>query len=123
MSKHRGLLGLLVLGLFAGSWVVAADKDTTKAKGTLPAKWSKLGLSDEQKEKIYTSQAKYRAQIDELRAQIRKLQKQELGELEAVLTDAQKARLREILVEKAPGGAPPKEDKKPEKKPSPDKQP
>jgi hypothetical protein len=73
-----------------------------------------LGLSEEQKQKVYTTRADYRAKIGALEQQIDKLKAQEQAELLKILTDAQKARLREILV----GKVPPEPEKKsdPEKK-------
>ncbi len=105
------MLAVAVALLVAGSpWVVGQDaprsKDskepTPKMRGQLPQNWGKLGLSDEQKQKIYAAQSKYRAKIDDLKKQIAELQDQEKKDMEAVLTDAQKTRLREIVSGKAP---------------------
>lgn len=102
MSRLR--LGILasVLGLVIGGFVFAQDKKDPKdpppkARGQLPPNWGKLGLTDEQKQKIYTAQAKYKEQIDKLQAQIANLKGDEKKELEAVLTADQKKRLVEIL--------------------------
>jgi Spy/CpxP family protein refolding chaperone len=78
-------------------------KDVAPKRGQLPQNWSKLGLSDEQKAKVYAIQAEYKAKIDEIKKQMEELQKQERRALEAVLTPAQKNRLRELLLEKVPG--------------------
>jgi len=54
----------------------------------------KLGpvrLTEDERTKIYTTQAEYRAKIDELRKEIRQLERKERAEMEKVLTDAQKA--------------------------------
>ena len=95
-------------------WVVGQDttkkasKDTTttttttKMRGQLPQNWGKLGLSDEQKQKVYAAQSKYRDKIDALKKQIAELTDKEKKEMEDVLTAAQKTRLREILSGKAP---------------------
>lgn len=120
MKRECAVLGVLALVLVAGSWLFADDpkKDAPgKARGTLPAGWNKLGLTDQQKQKIYSTRAEYRAKIDALESQIKDLKKKEMTEMQAVLTDAQKARLREIATEKVPGATPPKEEKKPESKP------
>lgn len=111
MTFARGLLGLAALILVMGGSLLGQDKkDTAKAKGTLPQNWSKIGLTDAQKQDIYKVQTEYRGKIEDLQAQIKKLQNDERAELQKVLTDAQKARLKEILLEKAPG-----EDKTPKK--------
>jgi Spy/CpxP family protein refolding chaperone len=67
-----------------------------KAKGTLPAGWRQLGLTDQQKDKIYKIEAEYRGKIDVLEQKIKELRKEQRDELVKVLTDAQKARLKEI---------------------------
>src|SRR5262249_30913098 len=36
------------------------DKKDTKVKGVLPANWGKLGLTDDQKQKVYKTQAEYK---------------------------------------------------------------
>jgi Spy/CpxP family protein refolding chaperone len=91
-----------------------------RGRGALPANWSKLGLSDEQKQQIHSIQAEYSAKIDDLRQQMRKLEKEERAEMAKVLTDAQRARLREIMNEKVPGAggeaAPARDKGNPEKK-------
>jgi Spy/CpxP family protein refolding chaperone len=85
------------------SLIATADdkKDSPKGGKALPAGWGKLGLSDEQKTKIYAIEAEYRGQIDALDKQIKELRKKEKAAMDEVLTDAQKARLKEILLDKA----------------------
>src|SRR5262249_59514949 len=103
MFRVRGLFGVLAL-LLAVSVLVAADtkadpdkKDPDpKAKGTLRANWKKLGLGDDQTQKIYKVQADYRAKIDVLEQQIKDLRQQEFTDQVKLLTDAQKARLKEL---------------------------
>jgi hypothetical protein len=96
MKRLLGL-SLFVLVLFAGGWLVAQD-----VKGTLPANWGKLGLSDEQKQKVYKAQADHKTKIAALEKQIKELKEEEKTAMEAVLTPAQKARLKEILLGKVP---------------------
>jgi peptidoglycan hydrolase CwlO-like protein len=120
MRSLRFLAVALALVVVSSPWVVGDDtpkaKDPApKMRGQLPPNWAKLGLSDEQKQKIYEAQNKFRAKIDALKKQIAELQDQERKDMEAVLTAAQKARLREIVSGKVPG------DEKPETKPK-DKQ-
>ena len=107
-------VALMAVGLLSGDDKKDSPKDTpVKAKGQLPPNWGKLSLDAEQKQTIYKIQGEYRAKIGPLEQQIKKLRQEEKKELEMVLTDAQKARLREILTGKAPADT--KNDKKPEK--------
>ncbi len=114
------VLGVVVVALLAGGWLLGDDtkktddtKDTVKVRGQLPQNWGKLGLTDEQKQKIYKVQNDIGAKIDKLEQQIADLKKDQKTEMEKVLTDAQKKRLKEILAEKGPADPPPAKDKKP----------
>jgi Spy/CpxP family protein refolding chaperone len=71
---------------------------TGKLKGFLPQNWGKIGLTDQQKQDVYKVQNKYRDEIDRLTAKIDELKKQQKIDMEKVLTDEQKKRLREILI-------------------------
>src|SRR5438105_181597 len=102
MAHVRILLGMLAIGLLASGTLLGQDKDKKdskeppiKYKGQLPQNWSKLGLTDTQKQTVYKTQGTYNAKIEPLRAQIRKLQEEEKAELFKVLTDAQRSRLKE----------------------------
>jgi Spy/CpxP family protein refolding chaperone len=112
----RSFLGIAALLVVAGGFVVADDKtpDTkapaVKGRAPLPQHWTKLGLTDAQRDKVYDIRSSYRAKIDDLERQIKDLRKKERAEMEEVLTDAQKSRLRELMLEQAPA-------EKPEKKP------
>ncbi len=101
----------------------ADDKVEPRARGQLYPNWKKLGLSDSQVQEIYKIQTKYRTKIEALEVQIRELKKQERSDAEKVLTDAQKARLKEILSGDAPKDKTPTKDKTPpkDKVPSKDK--
>ncbi|MBN9519673.1 hypothetical protein J0H58_14320 [bacterium] len=79
---------------------VKKDDPTPKAKGILPMNWGKLGLTDAQKQDVYTVQGKYNAEIDKLDAKIRELKAARDKEMKAVLTPEQKKRLEEILLGK-----------------------
>lgn len=101
-------------------WVGGQDPKSRDSKdaaprlrGQLPQSWGKLGLSDEQKQKIYGVQDKYRSKIDALNKQIAELKDQERKDMEGVLTAAQKARLREILAGRAPSDSGGKDKNKP----------
>ena len=109
MIRLRGLLVLLLV-LFALGGISlgqSAKDEPVKFKGVLPQNWGKLGLSDEQKQKVYKVQNDYDQKMATLEKQLKDLKAQEKGEMEKVLTDAQKARLKEILLGKVPA-----EDKK-----------
>src|SRR5687768_8361264 len=101
---------LLVAGLLAlGGGTVGQGKQdkkeakdpAVKTKGTLPQNWSKLGLTDAQKTKVYSIQGKYKDEIEKLEEQIRELKEKQRKESLEVLTSEQKKRLEEILKEKA----------------------
>jgi hypothetical protein len=135
------LLGVVAVVLLAGGWSLGDDKKTDDKKpdekkdtpatlrGQLPANYKKLGLSDEQKQKIYKIQGEYRTKILELSEQIKKLTADERAEYMKVLTDAQKARLKELqtgedskVADKKPDDKKP-DDKKPDDKKPDDKKP
>jgi hypothetical protein len=65
----------------------------------LPPHWNKLGLTDEQKRKVYTIETEYESKIEALQQQLKTLQEQEQNELAQVLTDEQKTRLKMVLLE------------------------
>jgi hypothetical protein len=117
MIRWRVLLGLVVVAFLAGGLLSGDEpkKDApVKVRGSLPPNWGKLGLNDQQRQEIYQIQSDYGTQIAALRQQISDLQAKERKDMEKVLTDAQKQRLREIVAGKAPADS---KDEKPEKKP------
>lgn len=79
---------------------VKKDDPAPKAKGFLPMNWGKIGLTDEQKQQVYTIQGKYGAEMDKLEAKIKELKATRDKEMKAVLTPEQKKRLEEILLGK-----------------------
>jgi Spy/CpxP family protein refolding chaperone len=93
---------------------LAQDKgDTKKAKGTLPAGWKKLALSDKQKADIYAVMGEYKTKIKALDDQIKALKEEEHREMVKLLTDDQKKQLAAGLgLEPAK-----KDDKKPDSPP------
>jgi len=106
--KNRLVLAVVTAFAFVACSVLFAQDTKVPARPTkgargLPPNWGKLGLSDEQKQQVYTIQLEYRTKIDALQQQIREQQKKERSELNKVLTDAQKARLKEIITSKAAG--------------------
>src|SRR3954454_18816795 len=82
----------------------ADDESAPKGKGTgrvappdpthrVPPGYSKLGLTDQQKESLYKIQAKYYSKIQSLEKEADALRTRREAEFEAVLTPAQKKRL------------------------------
>jgi hypothetical protein len=101
MSRLRFVGSMLVVGLLTSGFLMGEDKkpdakETIFIKARLPAGYSKLGLSDKQKKKIYETRATYAAQIEKLQQQIADLREKEKMDVENVLTEGQKARLKEI---------------------------
>jgi hypothetical protein len=118
MSRPRILLGMLVVVLVGGFLLAQEKKDPpTKFRGQLKPNWKQLGLTDEQKNAVYKVQTEYGARIDALEAQIKELKQKQEAEEYKVLTDAQKARLKEILSGKVPEDKKPESAKPAEKKP------
>ncbi|MBX7103102.1 MAG: hypothetical protein K1X57_03425 [Gemmataceae bacterium] len=108
MKMIRSLAAVGLLVVLATGPTIGQDKG--KAKGQLPQGWSKLGLSDEQKQKIYEIQSKHKAKIDDLEKQIKEAREKMVKEETEVLTAAQKARLKEMFAEKL--GEKPEAEKK-----------
>jgi TolA-binding protein len=80
----------------------AQNEDARRpARGRLPNHYGDLGLSDEQKEKIYDIQRSYRARLVELQQQIEDLQQQQTLEIQETLTPAQKEALVKALKDAA----------------------
>jgi hypothetical protein len=125
------------LSVFAGSVLVLAlmlvgtgrSGDTKKgtqpkAKPSLPKYWSKLKLAPTQKKEVYKVRAEYgvkiqtlKEQIQALKDQLAKVEKEERAELYKILTVEQREQLRKIIADKVGGGL----DTPPEKKPKEDK--
>jgi len=111
MRSVRLIAGMVVLVGLMTPIVLAQDKakDSTPGKrAQLPANYSKLGLTTDQKAKILEIRNKALMKIEELDKQIREIRDHERKEYEAVLTAAQKERLRELLASKAPSADPKK---------------
>src|SRR4051794_6120051 len=102
MRRYSGLFALLLGMVLVVPLVGQDEKDKDKDKepprltGRLPLNYSKVGLTDAQKQAIFKIQAKYNAQLEQLKEQIRKLQDERKADLLKVLTPAQQARLKEI---------------------------
>jgi hypothetical protein len=74
----------------------------------IPTLYHDLKLSDEQKKAMLAVRAEFQPKIEAVEKEIRTLKRQEKADLDAVLTDEQKKKYREIILKKA--GA---DDKKP----------
>jgi hypothetical protein len=103
MLRLRVGLPVVAALLLACGWLSGQDAKTKEdvkepivIKGNLPKNWRKLGLSDDQTKKAIRIRAKYAAQLQDLQKQIDELRRQERGELEKVLTEGQRARLKEL---------------------------
>jgi hypothetical protein len=104
MTRQRTLAALMALFvLTVGALTGQEPKSEGKLKGQLPPNWSKLGLSDEQKQQVYKIRADHKAKAEALESKLRELDKQQRAALEKVLTPAQRSRLREIIESKVPG--------------------
>jgi len=87
------------------------DKTEKKAKGRLPAYYADI-VTEEQREKIYTIQAKHQDKIAELTATLAQANKARDTEIEAVLTAEQKMKLKAAMDEAAAKKAKSAADKK-----------
>ena len=91
----------LAVGLLAGGFLMGDDKKpdepATKLKGKLPAHFRKLGLSDQQMQQIFKIEAGYADKVEALQKQLADLKKAEHHDIDNVLTDEQKAHLKELL--------------------------
>ena len=75
----------------------APAKVAKKPSGRLPPHYGKLGISGEQRKKIYGIQNGYKTQIADLQKQIDALKAKQNTEVAAVLTPDQKKKLEEHL--------------------------
>jgi hypothetical protein len=97
----RPQVGVLLLLVVSGGWLLSdepkkSDDPPPRVKGMLPAHFKQLGLSQDQVREIYKIQSVYGAKVDVLVQKIRELKAEEKGEIDKLLTDAQRARLREL---------------------------
>ncbi len=108
-----GLISFGIVGVSVRPVVVAQDSGKAAAKAEkgsdakgakkassgdrLPANYAKIGLSDDQKKKIYDVQNKYEAQIDALEKQIADLKAKQKAEVESVLTPEQHKALQTAI--------------------------
>ena len=97
MRRLPVIFGLVALGLaflvsVGDSQDAKKDKDEKKekVKGMLPAGFKDLGLTAEQKGKVYSIQGEYRAKIAELDKKIKELKALESVDVFKVLTEEQR---------------------------------
>ena len=95
-DRVGSVVGMAVLGLalLVGTGV---SQNVKRPSASLPSGWSKLGLSKEQKEKVYSVRRDYRTKIAALEKQIEELRVEERGKMFAVLTADQKEKARKLL--------------------------
>src|SRR5690606_25207284 len=79
----------------------AAETASKEYRGPLPTHFGKLGVGDEQRERLYAVDAEYAGRIEALQKQIAELEKERDARLEALLTPGQKLRLKELREEAA----------------------
>lgn len=97
------LMGLSLVGVLGAIPSLAQDQAREKAGASasvsyrrVPTYFSKIGLTPEQKEKIYAIRGKHQTQVDELKRQLEEVQAQEMVACESVLNDAQKQQLEQF---------------------------
>lgn len=107
------VLGMGILSLEGGIAQDKKDRIDKKAKQPqLPPNFGKLGLSDEQKQKILKIDADYDAKIAELDAKIKELKAESKKKMYEILTEEQKKKYLELV---NPGGLLTPPDKKSDK--------
>jgi hypothetical protein len=100
MLRTRTWLGLLAVALLVG-WLAADDKKEPPPAKLRPG-WERIGLSADQVEKIAKVQGDYRPKVEALEKQLKALQDEQLAKETDVLTEAQKARLKDLEAAKDP---------------------
>jgi hypothetical protein len=110
-------VGTLAFVLAAGSLMGqdsknSDDSQSSTSKAKLPTHFSKLGLTEDQKQKVIRVRSSYKSKIDSLQEQINQLRGEERTELSKILSDTQKIRLRELLTHEADTKTDTKKDEK-----------
>jgi hypothetical protein len=62
----------------------------------LPRGWKTLGLTEKQKKEVYKVRAAFAVKIEKLQEEMKALRLKEAADLEAILTEAQRSRLKEL---------------------------
>jgi Spy/CpxP family protein refolding chaperone len=118
MNRSR-IAGIVLVAFVACGivWAQDAPKPTAKAAaekaaGRLPNNFAKLGITDAQRQKIYSLQAKYNDQIEVLMKQVEDLRSKRDTEVEGVLTPEQRDKLKTLQKDAAAKKADAKPDGK-----------
>ena len=77
----------------------ADEAKKVRSGDRLPANYGKIGVSEEQRKKIYEIQNKFEAQIESLEKQIAELKAKQVAEVESILTAEQKKALQSAIEE------------------------
>ena len=108
MNVMRSRIGAMLVGMAAvvgaGSVSLLAQEPATKGSSQsrrVPPGFSKVGVTPEQKEKIYAIRGKYQAEIVLAQKKVDELKAREIVDCEAVLTDAQRKQLEAVRSESA----------------------
>jgi flagellar basal body-associated protein FliL len=103
MLRLRLAVTCLLALVLTSSWLMGQDTKSTsddaqpsKSKGALPKYFGRLGLTDDQKQKVYKIATSYKTKIDALTEQLEELKSQRQAELLKILSDTQKTHLREL---------------------------
>lgn len=108
MIAARALLFLGVAALVSAATVAqepAKTGEDSKVRGQLPFYWKELGLSDEQRQKVYKINDDYKDQIEALEQKIKELKSKRDKERYEVLSPDQKKMLEKIIREKIGAGS------------------
>ena len=93
---------LLVIGFAASSWwLIAAEpasppSDQAERHKPLPTYYGMIGVSDQQRTKLYAIQDSYEEKLEALRTQLKQLIRERDQKMETLLTPGQKLRLKEL---------------------------
>ncbi|MCA8999333.1 MAG: hypothetical protein KDA80_20230 [Planctomycetaceae bacterium] len=93
-------IGMLAVGVLAvaqeesgGMGEVLGEKER---RGPLPTYYGQIGVTDDQREKLYAVQDEYEVQLEALRQQLKKVVRERDQKMEELLTPGQQLRLKEL---------------------------
>jgi hypothetical protein len=96
-------IGVLLTAAVAAQDKLIKDKDKKSAEPEpiviskqLPRGWKTLGLTEKQKKEVYRVRAAFAAKLQKLEEAKKALRLKESADLEAILTEAQRSRLKEL---------------------------
>ena len=103
MYSIRGMILSAILVCMLAPYLLLAQEGDAKPqqerRGPLPTFFGKLGVGDDQREKMYALQNEYEKKLKPLRDEIKKLIAERDQKLEDMLTEGQKLRLSELKQE------------------------